>query len=68
MKFYVCNGKREGCGGSSVCRQPGGCFHTSDIFYALYDEHEDFEPLYHSKDDSDLWERIKQRNKKHGII
>lgn len=61
MKFYICNGKREGCGGSSVCRKPGGCFHTSDIFYALYDEHTDFEYIRHKNEEPEAWERIKKR-------
>lgn len=51
MKFYICNGKREKCGGSSVCRVKGGCYHTTDLFYALYDEHDDFETIFHKSDD-----------------
>lgn len=38
-KFYICNGKRcEHCTGRAYDQ----CHHTTDIRYALYDEHTDF--------------------------
>lgn len=72
MKFYVCNGKRPECEGKkSVCRVKGGCFYTTDIFCALYDTHEEFEPVYHKNEPPDYFEVIRTPDKKrlnHGII
>lgn len=60
MTFYVCNGKKEGCSESSVCRKKGGCFHTTDEFFALYDEHTEFDFAYHRNEEPQMWEKIKE--------
>ena len=42
MKLYVCN-KKKACNISPSCYRD--CYHTGDITYALYDEHNEFDQM-----------------------